>query len=109
VPGSGARKVVISHLKKTTEATKAVELSLSRNDSLQRERTVLERAKLEQLITAAISPASWTKAAVESAIAGKDHKEAPSLDEFNMLSLLYFPELRKKPPTSSFCFMKQFW
>lgn len=84
---------IVRQLKATTTATKSVELALAHNDWIQRERNALQRAKLEQLITSGFSIARWVAHEARVAMVDETHEAAMSIDEFEMLSTLYFPEL----------------
>jgi hypothetical protein len=83
-------------LKETTAATKSVELALAHNDWIQRERNALKRAKLEQLIASAFSIARWVAGEARVAIVDEKQDTTVSIDEFEMLSTLYFPELKSQ-------------
>lgn len=87
---------ILSQLKETTAAAKSVELSLSRNDWIQRERNTLKRSKLEQLIVSAFGIATWTSDDSKEILKGNALERRCPIDEFQMLSTLYFPELRDK-------------
>jgi len=86
-------KLIIEHLEKTTAATKAVELALNHGDWIRRESNALKRAKLEQLIVAGFALATHASDVGTNAIAGEDLASGAPIDEFEMLSQLYFPEL----------------
>jgi hypothetical protein len=86
-------KEIMRQLKESTITAKSVELALSQNDWIQREKNAIKRTKLEQLLIAAFAIASWVRK--EAALAGsnENHDRMPPLDEFEMISKLYFPEL----------------
>lgn len=86
-------EIILEQLKEATTATKNVELSLSRMDWIQRERNALQRTKLEQLLVAALSIESWTYDSMLKTVDGKDIESNAPIEEFEMLSTLYFPEL----------------
>lgn len=86
-------ELIIEHLEKTTAATKAVELALNHGDWIRRESNALKRVKLEQLIVAGFSLATHASDVGTNAIAGEELATQAPIDEFEMLSQLYFPEL----------------
>jgi hypothetical protein len=81
-------------LKETTAASKSVEVALSHSDWVRKEENTLKREKLEKLITAAFAIASWSKEEASSALVGNAMDTKAPIDEFDMLSQLYFPELK---------------
>jgi hypothetical protein len=85
---------ILRQLKETTAAAKSVELSLAQGDWIQRERNTLKRLKLEQLMVAAFAIASWTSEDAKNILKGNASEDKCPIDEFKMLSMLYFPEFR---------------
>jgi len=92
---------IIAHLTRTTEATKAVELALSHGDWIRREENMLKRTKLEALLVAAYSALTWTNDTTMSAMRGEPLGSMPPLNELEMLTTLYFPELASQSMTIS--------
>jgi low affinity Fe/Cu permease len=84
---------IMRQLRESTITAKSVELALSQNDWIQREKNALRRMKLEQLLTAAFAIASWVRKEAPLASSNVDHERNGPVDEFEMLSKLYFPEL----------------
>jgi hypothetical protein len=89
-------EAILQQLREATAATKAVELSLAHGDWIKRELNVLKRLKLEQLIVAAYSIAKWTQENGKTAMTGKEMDSKAPVEDFLMLSQLYFPELKAK-------------
>lgn len=87
---------IVRQLKATTTATKSVELALSHNDWIQRERNALKRAKLEKLIEAAYAIAKWISNEARLALIDGTQDATVAVYEFEMLSTLYFPELSEQ-------------
>jgi hypothetical protein len=87
---------ILAQLSKTTATAKSVELSLSRGDWIQREKNTLKRSKLEQLIVAAYGVAEWISDDIKEALKGEALETVSPINEFSMLSTLYFPELIEK-------------
>lgn len=80
-------------LKETTEATKSVELSLSRSDWIQRESNSLKRAKLEELITSAFAVSSWSFTRFHATPGSEKAALCEAFPHFEMLLKLYFTNL----------------
>lgn len=80
-------------LKETTEASKSVEIALNHSDWVRREENSLRREKLEQMLTAAFAIATWSQEEAKLGLIGGDVETKAPIDEFEMLSQLYFPEL----------------
>lgn len=87
---------ILEQLRNTTATAKSVELSLSRGDRIQREKNSLKRTKLEQLIVAAYAISEWVSSDNKQALRGEPPVDACPINEFVMLSTLYFPELKEK-------------
>jgi hypothetical protein len=86
---------ILEQLRKTTATAKSVELSLSRGDWIQREKNSLKRTKLEQLIVAGYAISDWLSNDNKQALRGEPPVDTCPINEFVMLSTLYFPELKE--------------
>lgn len=80
-------------LQEPTAATKAVELSLTRNDWIQREANTLQRVKLEELISAAFAISSWGFETLRSVPDRTGVEFCEEFPKFEMLAKLYFTNL----------------
>jgi hypothetical protein len=82
-------------LKETTETVKDVEISLSHKDWSLKENKILRRTKLEELMIAIYDARNWLgNKAIASTFAESLGEENSSMKKVEMLSLLYFPELK---------------
>lgn len=86
-------KKILEQLRLTTATAKEIEISLSHGDWRKREENILMRAKLEQLIVAALSLATWAKTNATACFSGSEATTHPPIDEFEMLHNLYFSDL----------------
>jgi hypothetical protein len=86
-------KQIMHQLSENIRTTKSVELSLGKKDWIERERNSLKRLKLEKLVIAGFSISSWAFSAIGEAARNGDWKRVEEFSEFEMLSILYFPEL----------------
>lgn len=84
---------ILRQLRETTATAKSVELTLARGDWMERERNTQKRAKLEQLVIAALAISRWVRDDCVQVMSGSESLTQSPIDEFRMVSILYFPEL----------------
>jgi hypothetical protein len=88
---------IVRQLKATTELTEQVKAAVSHADWLAREWKAIRRTKLEELVVSAISLTQWLDHQRSVSFFQLEQKNpAPPADRVDMLTSLYFPELRSE-------------
>jgi len=93
-------------LAETTKVTKTVETAIVRGDWIQRERNTQKRTKLEETMRAAFSIAGWARDIAPTFFASGDIEHPSALNDFQMLTKLYFPELANQTTTFNVAYIE---